>query len=176
MICAILSDVATFPAFINLSPVPLIILLVFVGELLLGLEFFVIPGFGAGGILGSIAIIAAALVAGVSYGVLAGVAVLLACAVVSFAGLLLGMRTNLIKKRFVLSTVQKKGQGTQAQNLSELSGKKGIAVSTLRPAGIAQIEGQRVDVMSEGGYIEAGAKVLVTLVEGPRVVVKEINE
>ena len=161
---------------IPISPIALIILLVFVGELLLGLEFFVIPGFGAGGILGGIALISAAVVAGSTYGVMWGVVVFLFSAVLSFAGLLLGMKTSLIKKRFVLSTVQKQGQGTGAEDLSELTGQKGTAITALRPAGAAKIADRRVDVISEGGYIETGAPIVVTLVEGPRVVVKEVKK
>ena len=36
-------------------------------------------------------------------------------------------------------------------------GRTGTALSPLRPAGIAEIDGARVDVVSDGGFIEAGA-------------------
>jgi membrane-bound serine protease (ClpP class) len=46
------------------------------------------------------------------------------------------------------------------------------ALTTLRPSGTAVINGQRVDVVSEGAFIEAGAPVKVIALEGLRVVVR----
>ena len=37
-------------------------------------------------------------------------------------------------------------------------GRTGTALSPLRPAGIAEIDGARVDVVSDGGFIEAGRR------------------
>jgi membrane-bound serine protease (ClpP class) len=51
-------------------------------------------------------------------------------------------------------------------------GKQGRAWSPLRPAGIADIEGHRVDVVSEGELIEAGQPIEVIRVDGNRIVVK----
>lgn len=55
-----------------------------------------------------------------------------------------------------------------------LLGTTGIARSDLRPGGIAEIDGERIDVVSEGGYIAAGAAVIVVKDEGYRRVVREI--
>ncbi len=52
-----------------------------------------------------------------------------------------------------------------------LVGKQGEVESMLRPAGIARIEGRRVDVVSRGEMIQAGERVEVLEVEGNRVVV-----
>jgi membrane-bound serine protease (ClpP class) len=52
-----------------------------------------------------------------------------------------------------------------------LLGKSGTAHSMLRPAGIAVIEGRRVDVVTRGEMIDAGTPVAVVEVEGNRVVV-----
>jgi membrane-bound serine protease (ClpP class) len=46
----------------------------------------------------------------------------------------------------------------------------------LRPAGIATIDGARVDVVSDGAFIEAGAAVVVTRVDGNRIVVSLVRE
>jgi len=56
--------------------------------------------------------------------------------------------------------------------LSYLLGKKGTAVTPLRPAGIMEVEGSRFDVVSEGSYVPAGAPVEVVKVEGRRIVVR----
>lgn len=52
-----------------------------------------------------------------------------------------------------------------------LEGARGVVEAALRPAGIARIEGRRVDVVSRGEPIEAGAEVVVVDVSGNRVVV-----
>ena len=55
--------------------------------------------------------------------------------------------------------------------LSGLLHREGAAVSDLRPAGVAEIEGQRVDVVTQGEMVAEGDRVRVTEVEGNRVVV-----
>ena len=53
------------------------------------------------------------------------------------------------------------------------AGKRGTAASPLRPAGIALIEGERVDVVSQGEYIAADAPIEVVRVDGNRIVVRQ---
>ncbi len=57
--------------------------------------------------------------------------------------------------------------------LMGLLGKSGTALSALRPAGLAEIGGRRIDVVTGGEYVPAGEKVAVVAVEGSRVVVKQ---
>jgi membrane-bound serine protease (ClpP class) len=54
-----------------------------------------------------------------------------------------------------------------------LLGAEGVATTALRPAGKARIGGERVDVVTEGDYVEAGVAVVVVAVEGARVVVRK---
>jgi membrane-bound serine protease (ClpP class) len=54
-------------------------------------------------------------------------------------------------------------------------GKRGHATSPLRPAGIADIEGARVDVVSEGELIEPDTPVEVIRVDGNRIVVRPVT-
>ena len=56
----------------------------------------------------------------------------------------------------------------------ELLNGTGVALTQLRPSGTASINGQRVDVVTEGGLIERGTAVKVVAVEGARVVVREV--
>lgn len=51
-------------------------------------------------------------------------------------------------------------------------GESGTAVSPLWPAGIVKIKGERVDVVSDGELIESGAPIVVTRVDGNRIVVR----
>jgi membrane-bound serine protease (ClpP class) len=55
-----------------------------------------------------------------------------------------------------------------------LVGRDGIASSYLRPAGVATIDGQRVDVLTEGDFVPAGSAVTVTRVEGARIFVRPV--
>ncbi|HEV2107758.1 MAG TPA: NfeD family protein, partial [Thermomicrobiales bacterium] len=56
-----------------------------------------------------------------------------------------------------------------------LLGKRGTALSDLRPGGIADIDGQRVDVVSEGGYIRSGEAIEVVADERYRRVVRRVK-
>ncbi|MCL4697026.1 MAG: hypothetical protein KJ023_08250, partial [Burkholderiaceae bacterium] len=40
------------------------------------------------------------------------------------------------------------------------------------PAGVADLDGERVDVVSDGEFIEAGEAIEVTRVDGNRIVVR----
>ncbi len=55
-----------------------------------------------------------------------------------------------------------------------LTGRGGVAFSDLRPSGIAVIDGQRVDVVSDGDYIPAGAAITIVRDEGYRRVVRVV--
>jgi membrane-bound serine protease (ClpP class) len=65
--------------------------------------------------------------------------------------------------------------GTEEDEMRPLVGKEGVAQSDLRPAGVAVIEGRRVDVVTEGAMIDAGARVKVVAVEGNRIVVRRVR-
>ncbi len=59
---------------------------------------------------------------------------------------------------------------------TDLLQKEGLALTSLRPAGIAQIGEERLDVVSDGSYIEKGEHVRVVQVEGARIVVTKIEK
>jgi membrane-bound serine protease (ClpP class) len=160
-------------------------ILMFVGGLgLLLLEIFVIPGFGVAGISGIILIIASLFLAMVgadpfldmdvvSFAIIKLTVGLAAALVLLFLLARFLPKSNLFKK-FILSAEEKADAGyTSRTNFSGLLGAEGIAATTLRPAGTAEINGKRVDVVSDSEYIEQGKPIIVTAVEGMRVVVRE---
>ncbi len=59
--------------------------------------------------------------------------------------------------------------------LPALLGKEGVTLGMCRPVGVAEIEGQRYDVIAEGMAVNPGVRIRVVLVEGNRVVVREIQ-
>jgi membrane-bound serine protease (ClpP class) len=58
----------------------------------------------------------------------------------------------------------------------ELVGKQGMASTDLRPAGVATVEGERIDVVTEGEYIHSGTRVEVVRAEGYRHVVRTAKD
>lgn len=75
--------------------------------------------------------------------------------------------------QIILQTAETKEQGyVGPKNVAYLVGKIGITVTPLRPAGVAEIDGKRVDVISEGSFIAQATPVIVTATEGTRVVVR----
>ncbi len=61
-----------------------------------------------------------------------------------------------------------------ASEAAELLGAIGTSSTTLRPAGVVKFGDKFVDVVSDGGFVPAGTRVQVILVEGTRIVVKEV--
>lgn len=68
--------------------------------------------------------------------------------------------------------VSKRAIGEIGTENPSLVNQTGEALTKLRPSGTAVINGKRVDVVSEGAFIEAGQTVKVVAVEGLRVVVR----
>ncbi len=59
--------------------------------------------------------------------------------------------------------------------LEDLISTEGVAITTLRPSGTANIKGDKVDVVSEGEMIEKNTKIKVIDVKGNRIVVKPVK-
>jgi membrane-bound serine protease (ClpP class) len=64
------------------------------------------------------------------------------------------------------------GYASAPERDSNWLGRVGRTTSPLRPAGIAEIDGERIDVVAEGEMIEAGATIVVSRVDGNRIVVR----
>ena len=70
---------------------------------------------------------------------------------------------------------QEKNKGySNSQGWETLKGHSGITDTDLHPSGWIIINGKRIFVVSEGGYIEKGKKIEVLSVEGNRVTVREL--
>ncbi|HSH78172.1 MAG TPA: hypothetical protein VLA19_06540, partial [Herpetosiphonaceae bacterium] len=68
------------------------------------------------------------------------------------------------------------GGGDALSEPRSLAGAMGVALSDLRPAGLAEIAGARVDVITRGDYIDAGDVIEVILDEGYRRVVRRAKQ
>ncbi len=149
----------------------LIITLLILGAGLLFLETL-LPGMIVG-TLGFLCLVAAVILGYQDFGYQTGTLIL--------AGVLVGLLTGTWcwLKFFPDSRLAKKfiSQGSVGElgvEKPELLNGTGVALTQLRPSGIATINGQRVDVVTEGGLIERGTAVKVVTVEGARVVVRQV--
>ena len=67
------------------------------------------------------------------------------------------------------------GVASQAPGLADWIHKTGVAETALRPSGAALIDGKRLDVVTNGDYVDAGTRIRVTGVTGNRIVVDMIE-
>lgn len=169
------------------------ILLFVLGLIALGVEIFVIPGFGVVGIIG-VMLIAASLVmamlglplstswnVGAFSSAMATVLLSLAGTAVAMVLLVKLLPNNPVGRWLVLNTrldsVVAKAEepgglfSSQPDEWARYLGRTGVTVTDLRPAGKARIDDDVVDVVARGEWIERGEPIRVVEVEGVRVVV-----
>lgn len=147
------------------------------GVLLLVIEL-AIPGFGLFGISGLVCLTVG------SFFVLGGgaPAIMVLLAVYLLVGLVIAFLCVYLPKEskynpFVLWTRQKNSEGyTGGNDLSTLLGRRGTALTTLRPAGTVVVDGKRLDVSSLGDYIPKDTVVVITRVEGSKIFVEKAKE
>ncbi len=161
------------------------ILMFIIGVALILLEIFVIPGFGIAGISGIILVFTSlffSLVGGdpfLDFELVSRAIIQLSISLVLALVLIFVLAKYLPKtsifNKFVLSVSEKSGGGFSYHSIAKnLIGAEGIALTTLRPAGTAKINGKRVDVVTESEYVEKGKKIKVLAVDGIKVLVKEV--
>lgn len=159
-----------------------VLLLLGIGLALMAAEIFVLPGFGIAGVLGI-----GSLLGGLTLTLLGGgatyEAILWAASRVlgsSLAAIGLGavalrfLPRSPWGRRLILETAVATREGFVSPPEADRTwlGKRGIAASTLRPAGLARMEGSRVDVVTDGEYVESGEPIEVIRVDGNRIVVR----
>lgn len=149
-----------------------IITLLLVGAALLLLET-VLPGMIAG-LVGLGCLIAGVVIAYMDFGVRTGNLVLIIVVVGFVIGTLCWMRF-LPDSPMARLFISRGTIGTIGAEKPELVQRTGTALTALRPSGTALIDGQRVDVVSEGQMIEKGSRIKVVATEGLRVVVRVLD-
>jgi membrane-bound serine protease (ClpP class) len=158
------------------------LLLVVSGLVLLGVEIFVVPGFGITGIIGLAALLGGLSLtlfgAGASWefilNAVARVIFSLLAAVIASLFMLRFLPRLPFGRRLILDTgvPASAGYASAPEGDKAWLGKSGRALSPLRPAGIAELNGERLDVVSDGEFIESGAAIVVMRVDGNRIVVR----
>lgn len=152
------------------------ILLLLLGIGLIIAEFFVTGGIlgllGAGSLIGSL-YLAGYDIGHMSLSIAIALVVSIAAAIILFR--FIGLERGIFR-HIVLSdrTTTELGYVSSVNRL-ELIGQEGVTVTQLRPSGTAIINNERLDVVSEGAFIERDQQIKVVKVEGMRVVVRELT-
>jgi len=148
-----------------------VVTLILVGAALLLLET-VLPGMIAG-IIGFACLVAGVVMAYLHFDSSTANIVLLVVVVGVIAGALVWFKF-FPDSRFAKVFISQRTVGEIGTDRPELLNQTGKDLTTLRPSGTAVISGKRIDVVTEGPFIEAGAAVKVVAVEGMRVVVRSV--
>lgn len=162
------------------------IVLFVIGVALLIIEIFVIPGFGFVGVAGIVLMVVSLFLSLISAlpifdfssvsGAIVQLTVTFLLVIVVFYLIIRFLPKSDRFNHLVLSTETEAIKGFVSNpNYEHLLNLTGSALTTLRPAGIASVNGERVDVVTDGAYIEKGTPITVVKTEGARVVVKEIK-
>lgn len=154
------------------------VILFIAGIVLLLIELFV-PGFGIFGGLGLIALVlcivfqAKTLLEALILFLIIS-AIVVALALIAARSLRRGW---LYRSSIVLKDAEEKEQGYVAnQDRSHFVGKVGKSLTTLRPAGTALFDGEKVDVVTDGAFIPSGVSVEVVRIMGPSIIVRQLED
>ncbi len=156
---------------------PIIVCFV-IGIALLILEAFM-PGFGAAGISGIVLEVITLVLTWVEHGPVATLGMLLVVLAVLAIAISTSLRSatsgKLSRSRLIHHEQESNEQGYRAtEDLQVFMGREGTATTVLRPTGIADFEGVRLNVSSEGDYIQSGTKVKIIKVEGSKILVRAV--
>ena len=152
---------------------PMILCLI-VGVGLLVVEVFV-PGFGLPGISGVALLAVGIIITWDTYGPVAGLAVTviaLALAGISISVSVKSAATGRLSKSALI--LKETTQTVDHEETEALLGREGTTMTVLNPVGVADFDGVRLNVVSEGTFLAKGAKVQVTKVEGTKIIVRDI--
>ena len=154
------------------------IVLFAVGMIFLLIELF-IPGFGIFGGLGLVALVLCIIFQ--AHSVAEALLLLVIIAAIVFILALIAARSLkrgwLYRSSLVLKDAEEKDAGYVAkEDYSRLTGKEGLSLTPLRPAGSADIDGEKADVVTDGEFIPKSVRVKVINTSGGRIVVKQLEE
>ncbi|MEX0812696.1 MAG: NfeD family protein [Chitinophagales bacterium] len=143
--------------------------LLLLGLLLILIEFFLIPGTTVVGIIGSLIMIAAVVLAFYSQGTRIGLLFLVVAFIASGISVYSGFKVYTSNKLSVNSAIDSK---SYLQEETIKPGTEGVTVTDLRPNGKARFDKEKLQVYSLGEYIKAGTAVEVDSVYDHKIFVK----
>ena len=157
------------------SNIPELILLL-VGVALLVVEMY-IPGFGVPGLMGIGSLVLGFILLGPTLGQGLLLFVILAailCVALTIC-LVTASKGRLSKSKLALNDVAIPPDAAEANDLNYFIGREGVTHTALRPAGIGEFDGVKLNVVSDGEFIAQGRRIRVQKVAGNRIVVAELD-
>lgn len=148
----------------------IIVILVAAALLLFALEAFVFPGFGICGIGAIVCLVAADVLICRHAGTTAAIVAIVVSTIIVVGGLWWFAHSKAIDRVALHSTISSTAATTE--QLSVRVGDEGRALTRLALIGNADIGGRQVEVKSDGGFIDEGTPVVVTLVNDGLVLVR----
>ncbi|MCM8813428.1 MAG: hypothetical protein NC924_05770 [Candidatus Omnitrophica bacterium] len=160
------------------------IVLVFIGAILLFIEFFITPGFGVLGGCGFLLLIAGLFMTLIKnplpfpslqwQNALAIISQAAIFSVLILAGVFKFFPKTALWKRIALTNREDTAHGYSAHppTVAIAVGMKGKAATMLRPAGKAYFNGRLIDVTTDGDFIEPASAIEIVRSDGAAVVVK----
>ncbi|WFD11588.1 NfeD family protein [Tepidibacter hydrothermalis] len=136
------------------------------------------PGFGIFGTIGIGSIIFSIIMA--SSNMMQAFVVIIISFTVSIFALIYILKKlpkrKMYKTLFLSTTLNVEKGYIPSQDNNIYLNKEGITISDLRPSGKIEIDGEILDVITEGIFIEVGQKVKVAKVESNKIIVRHIKE
>ena len=147
--------------------------LILVGLALVAVEVTLVPGTNVVGVIGVIGAATGVVIAFVEGGAMGGLSALVGTLL---AGGALGylLWESGAWSRFVLTDSLRRGPSDPEAELSRaaLIGRTGTAATPLRPEGVVDLDGERVEARTEGAFVAAGSAVRVVAIDRHRAVVR----
>ncbi len=146
---------------------------------LLVLEAFM-PGFGIAGVSGILLEVIATALTWMSHGPMAALGMTLVILSLIAIAISMSLRSatngRLSRSKMILKDTESNEAGYRStQDMEVFLGKEGATTTVLRPAGIAEFDGVRLNVVSEGEFIPAGMTVRIVRVEGSKILVRPVT-
>ena len=149
-----------------------ILLCLMLGAALMIVEVF-LPGFGLPGVSGIVLIGAGTVIIWLKVGALTALATLLVVIAVLAVLISYMMRRATEGGAHARIFLREKEELRSGEDMQVLLGKQGRTTSVLRPAGIGDFDGVRLNVVTEGSFIERDRPIEIVNVDGARIVVRE---
>ena len=157
-----------------------ILLCLVLGIALLILEAFM-PGFGIAGISGIALQIASIVLTYTGHGAVAALGMTILVLAIDAIALSIALRSatkgRLSRSKLVLNDTENNDAGYRSSDdLEVFLGREGVTTTVLRPTGMAEFDGVKLNVVSEGEFVQMGVKVRIVSVEGNRILVKTFHD
>ena len=150
------------------------VIVLIIGILLIGVEFYM-PGFGFPGIAGIIFTAAGIFLTGNSMQqrVIVGVISIVISAVMLVISIVIKKKKKIKSPIKLDEDLPGKNLFIDEKDMEYLIGKKGVAITDLKPAGKGEFDGVKLDIQSANYYIKKDSALVITEVKDNRIIVEE---